>query len=59
MQQVEVAPAPMGGCEAEPGNEGKQRQENDQGAPIDVLHETLPGLLVALLPLRGVRRNQR
>ena len=42
VQQVEIALAPVGGREAEPGDEAEQQHEDDQRGPVDVLHGSLP-----------------
>jgi len=38
MQQVEIASAPVGRCEAQPCDKTKHSYKNDQRDPIDVLH---------------------
>ena len=42
VQQIEVALAPMRRGEAEPGDEGKQQDEDDQRSPVHVLHGVSP-----------------
>jgi hypothetical protein len=41
VQQVEIAPPPPRGSEAQPGYEGEQRDENDEGSPIHLRHGIL------------------
>jgi len=38
MQLIQIAAAPAGRREAQPGDEPKQQQENDQRSPIEFLH---------------------
>src|SRR5258708_6848656 len=44
VQQVEIAPAPARGGEAQPGDEGKQQYEDRERNPVHVLHDIPPGL---------------
>jgi hypothetical protein len=47
VQQIEIASAPVGRREAQPGDKAKHRYEDDQGDPVDVLHRIPPSLFLA------------
>ena len=49
VQLIEIALAPVRGGETQPGDEAEQRDEDDQGSPVHVLHGMPPQLFVLLL----------
>ena len=66
VQQIEVTLTPMRGDKTEPRDKGEQRHEDDQSGPVNLLHDSSPGLFFGCpatatqsigLPMLGVGRE--